>query len=695
MATAPTTLRGYLDDQLTYAYNAAYGSILTDLADHVPDCLWPSSNETYRQMRKHHQLAAVLGAYSLPIRRAQSAVNPAGCRDEVVKLVADDLGLPVFGHDEPGAARVRGVSWAEHLRLALLNLSYGHSGFEMLAEIRDGLARLVELSERLPATISEIHVDKVGRFAGVTQHMYTGKRVPQIRADQMVWYAREREGAAWWGQSLLRPAYPAWLLSREMLRVMATGHRRFSVGVPTGEWDAGVMPSPEQHAELQRAMTSARVGETGGMALPPGAHMKLVGLTGSVPDTLAFVRYLDQAMSRMALAGFLDLGTSESGSRALAGEFIDLFLLATQAEADAVADTITRQAAARLVEWNWGADEPVPAVQIGDVGARHEVTAEALNLLLGSGALSADPALEAHIRRQYKLPEREGMAKPAPSVAGDTIAAANRPARARSSRRKEPAPGQLELPVASAAEEPAADLAQLQADWETARGEVLDRWPDTAADLAAGLAAAAAALVAAGALAGLGSLAADAAAATTLAGALSAAMAPLAAAAAVGAAAEASAVLGRTVSAPAEVGGQLDELASVFAGQVTASYAQAASRRAVLFAPGTAEAEVTAELRAYLDDISTSRTGLVADIVGGALTSAQNAGRSAVFAELANVVFVSDETLDRNTCVVCADANGTEYPDWADARAVYPVAGHHGCLGGLRCRGALRIKLAN
>jgi hypothetical protein len=427
--TAPATMRGYLDDAMAFSW----GSMVVDMSDHVPDMAWPSSVEVLREMRKHHQLAAVLKAHALPQRRAAWSLNPAGCRDEVVQLVADDLGLSIAGIDTPGAARVRGVSWSDHVRLAQLSRAYGHIGFEMLAEIRDGQARLIELSERLPTTIAEIHVDSVGRLTGVTQSMYTGKRVPQIRADQLVWYAREREGAAWWGQSLLRPAYPAWLLSREMLRVTATGHRRFSVGVPTGEWDAGVNPSPVQHAELQRAMSSARVGEQGGMALPPGAHMKLVGLTGSVPDTLAFIRYLDQVMARQALAGFLDLGTTETGSRALAGEFIDLFLLAIQADADGDADTATRQVAARIVEWNWGRDEPVPAVQVSDVGARHEVTAEALNLLLGSGALSADPGLEAHLRRQYKLPEREGMAKPVPSVQGDTVTAANRrtrPARA-------------------------------------------------------------------------------------------------------------------------------------------------------------------------------------------------------------------------------------------------------------------------
>jgi hypothetical protein len=682
--TAPTTMRGYLDDSMAFSW----GSLVADLADTVPDCLWPSSNETYRQMRRHHQLAAVLGAYGLPIRRAQSALNPAGCRDEVVKLVADDLGLPVFGQDTPGAARVRGVSWADHLRLALLSAAYGHSGFEMLAEIRDGKARLIELSERLPTTIGEIHVDKVGRFAGVTQSMYDGKRSPQIRADQMVWYAREREGAAWWGQSLLRPAYPAWLLSREMLRVTATGHRRFSVGLPTGEWDAGINPSPAQHADLQRTMSSARVGEQGGMALPPGAHMKLVGLTGSVPDTLAFIRYLDHAMATQALAGFLDLGTTESGSRALAGEFINLFLLAIQAEADAVADTATRQVAARIVEWNWGLDEPVPAVQIGDVGAKHEVTAEALKMLLDSGALQPDPALEAHIRRQFKLPEREGMALPAPSVQGDTVAAANRPSRVRPPRRKGVAAGQMALPIAAATATP--DYQQIQQDWDTTRTNLLEQWPDAADALVTELSDSAAAAVAEGDLASLGSLFADAATVAAITALLSTAMAALADAATVLAAAEVTA-LGLTAPSAADASTRINGLAAVFAGQIVAGYAQSASRKAILLAGD--ELTLAELIRAHLEGIGAAASGLVGDSVSAALTAAQNTGRAAILSQLTGVVWVADEHMDRAACLPCKSANGTEYETWAEAEAHYPVVGNSACLGGGRCRGQLRIAL--
>jgi hypothetical protein len=151
------------------------------------------------------------------------------------------------------------------------------------------------------------------------------------------------------------------------------------------------------------------------MSTPPGFRAEILGLTGSVPDTLSFVKYLDQQMTRMALAGIVDLGDTSNGSRALGDSFVELLMLAEQEVADQIAADATTQTAARIVEWNWGPDEPVPAVVCEDVGASHEVTAEALGLLLGAGALSWDPALERYVRQTWKLPERAPDA-PAPAV---------------------------------------------------------------------------------------------------------------------------------------------------------------------------------------------------------------------------------------------------------------------------------------
>lgn len=439
----PTVLNGIVSDTV---YDAWLGEAL----ELIPNLVYPLSNTTYTSMRRDPQLAAILAGWSLQIRQATWAIDPAGCRPEVVQLVADDLGLPVMGDDSPRAARVRGVSWPEHLRTALLCLVYGHYGFEMHAEIRDGRVRLVALAERPPHTITYIHSDpKSGMFLGVNQDQIGNFDVPQIRADRMVWYCNDREGTSFQGQSLLRPAYGPWLLKKELQRVLATSSRRFGMGVPTMKAAPGTTPTEAQMTSAVNLASSARVGETGGAAVPPGFTFELVGLTGSTPDTLGFIKYLDQQASRMALMSHMDLGETAHGSRALGDTFVEVLMMALRAVASNIADTITRQSVAKLVEWNWGLDEPVPSVSVSNIGSQRDVNATSLNLLLQSGALSADPALEAWVRREFRLPERDPQAPPAPPVAlpPTTPAAPAQPpaAAARPRAKREPPAGQLAL----------------------------------------------------------------------------------------------------------------------------------------------------------------------------------------------------------------------------------------------------------
>jgi hypothetical protein len=415
--TAPVRLLGTANPD-AYASSWQY-----DALEHVPD-LQPGllAIQTYSQMRRDARLAAVLSGYALQIRRASWQVEPGDCRPEVVQLVADDMGLPVAGTDTPGAARTRGVSWNDHLRSALLALTYGHMCFELLAEVVDGKARLVTLAERQPYTLEQIHSDpKTGELLGVTQDQPRRNDVPQIKADRLAFYTHDRE-TSWAGTSLLRPSYAPWFLKHELMRVHATSARRFGMGVPTVEWAVGSNPTPAQVSEAQRMASAARVGDQSGASLPPGASLVLRGLSGGVPDVLAYIKYLDQQMAGAALMPHIDLGTSETGSRAVASTFLDSWTLALGAIAEEIADVATRQIAARIVGWNWGDREQVPRVVVSGVGTQREVTAESLQALLASGALAADPGLEAWVRREYRLPERE---TPAVGVPGATLPGTN------------------------------------------------------------------------------------------------------------------------------------------------------------------------------------------------------------------------------------------------------------------------------
>lgn len=678
---APTSNLGYVDDL------GFFGNIVADATELIADLTWPASVTTYAHMRRDPQLAAVLKAVSLPIRRATWQVDPAGASDEAVQLVADGLGLPVKDADyQPTGARVRGVRWADHCRLALLSLVWGHMPFEETYDVSDGAtAKLAGLSERMPATIQTIEVEPGGALKQVVQYGQPNARDRPIPANRLLWYAHEREGSAWQGTSLLRPAYAAWLLKREMLRAHATGNRRFNHGVPTVTWAAGSDPTPAQVADAAGYASAARTGDQAGGSLPPGAELRLVGLSGGVPDTLGFIRYLDQQMSRIALAGMLDLGETPNGSRALGAEFVDLFLLTIQALADELAETVTSQTAARIVGYNLGDAVPVPYVCVADVGSKREVTAEALQLLITSGAVEPDPALDAWIRREWQLPERTTPWTP-PAPKGLPPGPAQDPAGPVAPSDVTASAGPPYRPLTDIEARAHVDFPGLQDDWQQALDALLAEWQPVADAQRAQVMAAVAAAVDAGDVTGLARVSVDTADATAL---IAAALDKAAQRAAARMRAEAKAQ-GVTIPAKLTAAGPWTSAlanvakatAAVLAGGLVFAAAKAALR---VFAPGRPARQVTAAVGDHLSGLSGK---FPAEQLGGALTAAQNAGRlAAVQAAPSEPTLRASETLDKATCEPCRQIDGHEYADLAEAQAAYANGGYVGCLGGLRCRG--------
>jgi hypothetical protein len=678
VVTAPTRDIGHVDDA------ALYGAYLQEMQEYVPALSWPISVRTYQQMRHDPQLRAVLSAYTLPIRRATWAIDPSGCRDEVVQVVADDLGLPILGTDDgPGSARRRGVRWADHLRLALLSLVYGHLPFELRYEIRDGLARLVNLGERMPSSITEIALNGDGTLKNIVQDMGTAQPIP---ANRLIWYAHEREGSAWTGQSVLRPAYGPWLLKHEVWRVHATSIRRFGMGIPEVTAPAGGTPAQVQ--EAQRLASAMRAGETAGAGLPNGFSFELKGMTGSVPDALAFVRYLDQQMSTSALAGLIDLGNTSNGSRALGDSFLDLFLLSLQATADEIASTATSGQpgmpgiVTNIVDLNWGEDEPAPQVVCTDVGDRHEVTAQSLSLLLQYGALSPDPELEAYVRKAWRLPVRSADTPPPGPAA--TQASRRRTRRAREVRAAgDPAAGHRQLTTVEAAS--GMDPDAIQGDWQAAVDAVIAQWRPLAATQQDDLAQKIQTAVDEGDPVALGALAVDSAAAGAM---LGSAMEDLAETAAQQMAAEAASQGTQVDPEAADVQLQrLTEIGAAVAAIIAASLAAAAGREALrVWRPGETGKQVAAMVKKHLKTLSDT---FLRDQVGGAMSTAQNYGRAAVLDVAPEATYAASEILDKNTCVPCEELDGTTFADLAAARAAYASGGYVECEGRLRCRGVI------
>lgn len=411
MATsAPTTAVGYT--QAPQYSQLAYEDETT------PELQWPQSITVYDQMRRtDSQVASVLRAVTLPVRRTPWRIDPNGARDEVVQLVADDLGLPIVGRQPEKLPRTKDrFSWSEHLRLALLMLPMGASYFEQVYRVEDDATRahLRKLEWRPPKSIADIDVASDGGLVSITQFWTQTNSDPKpIPVSRLVAYVHEREGGNWLGSSVLRSAYKNWLLKDRLLRVQAQTIERNGMGIPVYEG-----AETERSLAAGMALTqSLRAGAAAGTAIPYGAKLRLMGVEGTLPDADPVVRYHDEQIARAVLAHFLNLGT-QTGSWALGTTFADFFTLSLQTLAQQIADVATQHIIEDLVDVNFGESEPAPRMVFDEIGSRQAATAQAIKLLVDAGLITPDQVLDETLRQQYGLPPADPeTAKPPPSAA--------------------------------------------------------------------------------------------------------------------------------------------------------------------------------------------------------------------------------------------------------------------------------------
>lgn len=644
-------------------------SSLIDQREHVPELQWPTSTPTYERMLTDAQIAGVLFGLLAPVRRRRWMIEPNGARPEIVAGVAADLGLPVRGADPGPRPRRQGrFSHDHHLAHALRALAFGHYFFEQVGEIGDdGLWHLRKLAPRPPASISEVKVARDGGLLSIRQQV--GLESPEILVNRLVAYVWEQEAGNWLGRSVLRPMYKHWLIKDRLLRVDAIKHERNGLGVPVVE--APPDASREQIEALDAMAQSFKAGEASGAATPHGAKLRLVGTEGSLPDTIASIRYHDEQIARSLMMMFAQLGTTASGSRALGESLIDYTALAQDAIAGWYADVTSEHVIEDWVDWNYGLDEQAPLLMAGRDEDSSFAVADLVSLI-DSGAIVVDEDLEAALRQRGGLPVRTTPrpAPAAPAASGRRRLRQRPPAKAATGTfRRELFPHEVAA---------ATDFAAVQATWTGHLDALLDDWRDVRAGQIDELVEA---ISRTDDLATLAALEATPTGAELLASRMDTILVEGAEAALAEAAAQ-----GLDLPMP-----DLDEAREALAARAEAmdtllarSLSEAASRQAVVRTGGSLSAtEVAGLVREHLEGLSDS---YLADQLGGTLTQAQEAGRRAAMAEGEPEQIYASALNDGNVCVPCAEWDGHEFASLAEAEAQFPTGGNVSCLGGPRCR---------
>jgi hypothetical protein len=416
---------------VNYFANGPRDQALLNLAfaedlEHVPELMHPMSVTTYRQMRNDAHLDALYRGTTMPILRYKWMIDENGCDPKRVAKLAGDLGLPIKGKDPAPIPRYkRRFVFRKHLQDALRSLYYGHYCFEIVGEVEDptispagklsgGEWHLRKLAPRPPHTIDELRLAPDGGLREVvqlTQNLQgggvelTGGRGGGIPVERIVWYAWDQEGANWWGRSWFRSCYRNWLIKDRLVRVDAVKHERNGMGVPIGVGAQGY--NDDELKALARLAQSFRAGENAGGAIPYGTDLKLLGVQGSIPDTISSIRFHNEEMSRAFLMMLIDLGSTKYGSRALGEEFGTRLDLSQDGVARWFTDLFTEHVIEDYWDWNYGeGEEFTPRLEFEHDDDPRVATAD-LALMIQNGVIEVDLELEKAVREAMHLPMKD------------------------------------------------------------------------------------------------------------------------------------------------------------------------------------------------------------------------------------------------------------------------------------------------
>ncbi len=419
---APTTELGYVNPSQGWA-GSRLGSkgVPDDQAEETAAWMWPASVVTCDRMRRNSTVQMVYTAVTGPIRQpGRFAINPQDADPAWVLKLAEDLDLPIIGTQRPPPLRRRGrFSFLEHVRLALLELIYGHMGFEPLYDAdtlrATGEARLRKLAPRFPRSIAEITVARDGGLESITQHRIGKEPARPIPVANLVWYAHEREGAAWQGRSFMRSAYGHFLRLDRLYRARAYLMERQSSGMPVGKAPPG--GTQDDVDRMQEIASQARAGDQSGVGIPAGAELTFEGIRGTLPDITAAIVDERAAIADAVMASFLRLGTSEAaGNRALGDTFVAQFDRSVDTIAGQLADVLTQHVVEDWWDLNVGETSPAPAIEAKPADAERDLDPKDLVELIKVRAITPDDSIEDFLRAGYKLPRRTEP-RPAPPLA--------------------------------------------------------------------------------------------------------------------------------------------------------------------------------------------------------------------------------------------------------------------------------------
>ena len=224
--------------------------------------------------------------------------------------------------------------------------------------------QLKKIAPRHPKSIRRWIMDNNGGLKEIEQYTYfvLGKssvmKSVLINVDKLCIFVNEKDGNNWHGKSIFRTAYRYWFANDKLYNFALIGAERNAVGIPVVEidWDIWKEISSEEKpiylAKAKEIIEKYRIHEYAGFVLLPGMKFNFVdGKFNYRQNIQPMQQDNDRGIAECALAQFLSTGADGVGSNARFVGEAELFLLALNATAKYMAETINAHVIKKLVDF--------------------------------------------------------------------------------------------------------------------------------------------------------------------------------------------------------------------------------------------------------------------------------------------------------------------------------------------------------
>ena len=324
--------------------------------EYNPEFGWRDAVIKFEQMsRNEAQVMAIKQQYEMPILAAKWSIEPASDdpQDQEIASFVQSCLMDDMCYTTSEGTQVY-QSWNETLRQILMYKWYGFMLLELCFRIEDGWVKWSRWLPLLPRTVWRWYVGDDNELESVEQWAYKQwtyqyNRIPR---GKLLHFANRMEGQNYQGVSVLRSAFKNWWYKQQFEKIAAIEIERNAIIPPVIKMGMG--PSADEVNAALKLAQNIRANELMGVVIGHDMDFQYPRMTErGAAQILPLIEYHDNMIARNILGQFINLGSHEVGSYALAQQQVTNFLNTLQGDCQYVCDIINHQAIRQLVDYNY------------------------------------------------------------------------------------------------------------------------------------------------------------------------------------------------------------------------------------------------------------------------------------------------------------------------------------------------------